>query len=88
MLLTFLYVSLGWIWFAYYRPPKDALMAFAKLFGDGMMRRLRRRNVYKNPDLMGDSGRSLGSLYPCHTANSHPEADPLRYGHTRAFPHQ
>ena len=34
MLLTFLYVSLGWIWFAL-PTTKDALMAFAKLFGMG-----------------------------------------------------
>jgi D-alanyl-lipoteichoic acid acyltransferase DltB (MBOAT superfamily) len=32
MLLTFLYVSLGWIWFAL-PTTKDALLAFGKLFG-------------------------------------------------------
>ena len=34
MLLTFLYVSLGWIWFAL-PTTRDALMAFGKLFGLG-----------------------------------------------------
>ena len=34
MLFTFVYVSLGWIWFAL-PTTKDALMAFAKLFGMG-----------------------------------------------------
>lgn len=34
MLFTFLYVSLGWIWFAL-PTTKDALLAFARLFGMG-----------------------------------------------------